>query len=173
MALKLSKDFKELEKQIRKDVHAAVEETLQDEVFEVVRDVVLERVGEDVYGVYTPTVYKRRRDDKGLKDKDKVVQKLGGNATEKECRSLFVWNAARYNPYNPLTNAPYFPSREGAENLQKLIIDGYKGYKGNDPPYYHPRPFIEKASEALDGDDRGKLEKAFENGLGKRGLIKK
>ena len=50
----MAKDFKDLEKQIRKDVHAAVEDTLQNEVFSVVKDVVLKRIGVDVYDVYIP-----------------------------------------------------------------------------------------------------------------------
>ena len=50
----IAKGLGDLEKRIRKDVHAAIEETLEAEVFDAVRDTVINRVHKDVYGVYTP-----------------------------------------------------------------------------------------------------------------------
>ena len=57
MKVKTAESFKDSEKQIRKHVHEAVEDTMQVEVFNTVREVVLDRIQRDVYDVYNPQRY--------------------------------------------------------------------------------------------------------------------
>jgi hypothetical protein len=75
--LKLVKSLKDLEKQIQEDIQKAVADTLQKEVYELVRDVVINHVHTDVYDVYDPTVYRRRRSSQGLSDEDNIGDWLG------------------------------------------------------------------------------------------------
>ena len=93
---------------------------------------------------------------------------LRGRATNTRGKTLTVWNIAKRNPRNN-PNGPF-----GGDNLQKHIIDGWSNISVNTPPYGRPRPFIAKANEALEhgGEHRERLEKAFEAGLGRHGIVK-
>jgi len=161
--------FKDLEKQMKKDIQAAITDTLENEVFEVIRDVILNRVQNDVYDVYKPKAYVRRRTSQGLLDERNVVYDL-----EKNGQSLVVWNIAKFNPHNN-PNATFSTEKRKNNILQKLIIDGWTKVKPDDPAYKHPRPFIANAKKDLSrsGDHRKSLESAFEEGLARHGIYKK
>ena len=91
--MKTANSLKELEKQIAADVKKAVVDTLQNEVFELVKDIVLSHVQTDVYDVYNPKIYERRYDHEGLGDENNVAYEIENDET------LVVWNIAKYNPY--------------------------------------------------------------------------
>lgn len=167
--MKLAAMFKDLEKQIKEDVQAALTDTMENEVFAVVREVVLSRIQNDVYDVYKPKVYIRRHTSQGLMDKNNVVYEL-----EKNGQVLVVWNIAKYNPHNN-PHATFSTEKRKQNILQKLIIDGWSKVKPDDSAYKHPRPFIANANRELQrgGDHRKSLEEAFEAGLARQGLSKK
>ena len=180
MKVKTAESFKDLEKQIRKHVHEAVEDTMQVEVFNIVREVVLDRIQRDVYDVYTPQRYIRRSDGnpdgggQGLGDRNNIVFQLEGRATNKKGKTLVVWNIAKYNPRNNPHQA--FSTAKRKDNiLQQLIIDGWSNADADAPVWQQPRPFIERANEALKpgGEHRQSLEEAFETGLERHGITKK
>ena len=176
MNVNTTKSFLDLERQIRKDVHMAVQDSLETEVFEVVKEVVVDRVQKDVYDVYNPKVYKRRSDGnpdggQGLGDKNNVVYELEGRATKTKGKTLTVWNIAKANPRNNPNQA--FSTAKRKDNiLQKIIIDGWSNAGADAPAWKQPRPFIEKANEALQpgGEHRGSLEEAFDTGLARHGI---
>lgn len=167
--MKLAAMFKDLEKQIKKDAQAALTDTLENEVFEVIREVILNRVQNDVYDVYNPDVYIRRGSSQGLLDENNVVYDL-----EKNGKTLVVWSIAKFNPHNN-PNASFSTAKRKDNILQRLIIDGWRKVKPDDPAYKHPRPFIANANKDLrrGGDHRKSLEKAFEEGLARHGIHKK
>ena len=179
MKIKTAKNFKDLEKQIRKHVQDATEDTLQTEVFSVVREVVIDRVQQDVYDVYNPQQYIRRSDGnpdggQGLGDKNNVVFEFEGRATNTRGKTLVVWNIAKFNPNNNPNQA--FSTAKRKDNiLQKLIIDGWTNMSADAPIWQQPRPFIERANEALQpgGEHRSSLEEAFDDGLARHGITKK
>ena len=166
----MEKRVQELEKQITEDIKKALVNTLQNEVFELVRDVVIEHVHTDVYDVYDPVIYRRRRVNQGLSDEDNVVYEIENDET------LVVWNIAKYNPYR--NNMPIFSSfstEKRKDNiLQTLIIDGYQNY-GGDAPYALPRPFIENAGKDLSkgGKHFNDLSEAFDEGLKRHNIYRK
>lgn len=167
--MKLAAMFKDLEKQIKKDVQTALTDTMENEVFEVIREVMLNRIQNDVYDVYSPDVYIRRHSSQGLLDENNVVYDL-----EKNGKTLVVWNIAKYNPHNN-RNGTFSTEKRKNNILQKLIIDGWRNVKAEDPAYKHPRPFIANANKDLrrGGDHRKSLENAFEEGLARQGIHKK
>ena len=180
MKIKTAKDFKDLEKQIRKQVQMAVEDTLQTEVFEVVREVMLGKIQSDVYDVYNPQIYRRRSDNdpdgggQGLGDRNNIVFQLEGRATNTRGKTLVVWNIAKMNPRNNRNLA--FSTAITKENLlQRLIIDGWRDADGDSPIWMQPRPFIENAQAAISpgGEHRQSLDEAFETGLARHGITRK
>ena len=168
--MKIVKSLKELGKQIQEDIQKAVADTLQNEVFELVRDVMISHVYTDVYDVYDPTVYRRRRGNQGLSDEDNIVYEIENRG------SLVVWNIAKYNPYR--NGRPVFTSfsteKRKTNILQTLIIDGYQNYSG-DAPYALPRPFIANAARDLskNGKHYNDLQEAFDDGLKRHGIYRK
>jgi len=167
--MKLAAMFKDLEKQIKKGIQESIADTLENEVFEVVREIVLNRIQNDVYDVYKPKVYIRRHTTQGLMDENNIVYDLENNK-----KTLVVWNIAKYNPHNSPTTA--FSTEKRKHNiLQKLIIDGWRNVKPDDPAYRQPRPFIANANKELKrgGSHRKSLEEAFELGLARHGINKK
>jgi len=167
--MKLANMFKDLEKQIKKDVQAAITDTLENEVFEVIREVMLNRIQNDVYDVYSPQVYARRGSSQGLLDENNVVCDL-----EKNGKALVVWNMAKFNPRNN-RNSNFSTEKRKTNILQKLIIDGWSKVKPDDPAYKQPRPFMKNTNRDLrrGGDHRKSFENAFEEGLARHGIIKK
>ena len=178
LKVKTAKGFKDLENQIRKDVHIALQDSLETEVFTAVKEAVIDRVQKDVYDVYSPQVYKRRSDGnpdggQGLGDKSNVVYELEGRATKTKGKTLTVWNIAKPNPRNNPNQA--FSTAKRKDNiLQKIIIDGWTNAGADAPVWRQPRPFIERAIEALapGGEHRGSLEEAFDMGLARHGFVK-
>jgi len=161
-------------------VQAAVEDTLQIEVFEVVREVVLDRIQRDVYDVYNPQRYVRRSDDspdsggQGLGDRNNIVFQLEGRATNTTGKTLVVWNIAKFNPRNNPHEA-FSTARRKDDILQRLIIDGWSRASDDSSVWQQPRPFIENANRALQkgGEHHNSLEEAFETGLARHGITKK
>ena len=164
---------------IRKQVQEAVQDTLQNEVFEVIRDVVLGKVQSDVYDVYDPRRYRRRSDNspdgggQGLGDKNNIIFQLEGRETNQRSKTLVVWNIAKFNPWNNPHQA--FSTAKRKDNiLQRLIIDGWSRTTDDSPAWMQPRPFIASAQRAIDrgGEYRSSLEEAFETGLARHGIHK-
>ena len=173
--MKISKAaLKKLEKQIKEDVQAAIMDTLEHEVFETVRDVVLHHVQVDVYDKYEPNAdsnpraYRRRYENQGLGDENNVVYDIEGN------KELVVWNIAKFNPHNK-PNTFFSTDKRKHDILQKLIIDGWSTATTDSPPWMQPRPFLANAERSLEkgGNHHSDLDKAFETGLERFQIYKK
>ena len=158
--------------------HRLIEEVLENEVFDVVRDTMLDRVQKDVYDFYSgediPKEYIRRKTNQGLADPTNVVSEIVGKRGRKTGRKLRVWNIAKKNPSN---NPNQFFSADkkepdSRELLQPLIIKGWGSATKTSPAYMQPRPFIKSTSEELRGGAREKLDGAFREGMEQRGREK-
>ena len=180
---KLAKSVKDIKKQILEMAHVAVEDVLQNEVFEVVREVVLDHIAKDVYGAGEPSPggYKRRSDNRGdhyntggqgLGDSNNIVFELEGRQSDGQSKTLVVWNIAKLNPRNRKTDSfSDAVTRDKSRLLQTIIIDGWS----NPRQYWQqPRPFIENARKTLQrgGENRQRLGQAFETGMKRHGFIK-
>ena len=156
LKVKTAKGFGDLERRIRKDLHTALEDCLENEVFEAVKEVVVERVQKDVNDVYSPEVYRRRSDGnpdggQGLGDKNNVACELEGRATSNKGKTLAVWNIAKANPRNN-PNQSFSTAKRKDNILQKIIIDGWSNAGADAPVWKQPRPFTERANDAYSRD---------------------
>ena len=146
-------------KELRKIVEKVIDDSLENEVFEVVRDEEIKSIETDVFAVYTPEIYERRAFG-GLDDEENIVHDEVKNGTIK------IENITEFNP-------GYETENKGPE-LAVLIEYGH----GNKDYYYDypssdefcdPRPFISNTRKRL--KKSGKHKEALKNGL-KRNNIK-
>lgn len=131
------KNINDLFKRIEKDI----QETLVNEVAEVVKDEMKQAIDDTVYSAYTPEYYKRRGEQGGLLDEDNIT------VTELE-NGILLRNTA------PLDNG------NTNYDLDRIIIDG----SGNQP---FCRDYIEELEERLE-DNKAHIE-AMVQGLKKKG----
>ena len=137
------------------DLESDIEGTLTDEVLDVVKDIEIKHVEEDVFSVYRPKIYERRRTG-GLDDPDNII----GEITEKMDMEI--------------TNITPFDSGYGTYNkgdgLAELVNDGdglsgfYYDYPGE---FLQPRPFLDNTEEEILKTEQ--LDNALQKGLVKRG----
>ena len=146
-------------KELRKAVEKAIDNSLENEVFEVVRSEEIKSIETDVFAVYTPEIYERRAFG-GINDEENITHDTVKNGTIK------IENITEFNQ-------EYKTANEGPE-LAVLIEYGH----GNKDYYYDypssddfcdPRPFISNTRKRL--KKSGKHKEALKIGL-KRNNIK-
>ena len=146
-------------KELRKAVEKAIDNSLENEVFEVVRDEEIKSIETDVFAVYTPKIYERRAFG-GIDDEENITHDTVKNGTIK------IENITEFNQ-------EYKTANEGPE-LAVLIEYGH----GNKDYYYDypssndfcdPRPFISNTRKRL--KKSGKHKETLKIGL-KRNNIK-
>ena len=148
-------DIKALKSDLKKDINAV----LADEVFNEVRKCELEHLEEDVFSIYEPSIYERRRTG-GLDDENNIIAQVNDG-------TLTVLNITQFNP-------GYGTSNKGV-GLAELVNggDGAGGYQYDYPfrirvPYTEPRKFIDNTITEL--ENTSKLNDALVKGLRKRGI---
>lgn len=122
-----------------------MQDVLENEVAEEVRNNMQDSIDVNVYNAYTPEYYHRRMENGGLADKDNMEATISGNV-------LMVRDVA------PLDNG-----RTDYE-LDRIIVEGL----GKQP---FPRDFYGGTAERL--EDNGDHIKAMKDGLRKRGYTVK
>ena len=146
-------------KELRKAVEKAIDNSLENEVFEVVRSEEIKSIETDVFAVYTPKIYERRAFG-GIDDEENITHDTVKNGTIK------IENITEFNQ-------EYKTANEGPE-LAVLIEYGH----GNKDYYYDypssddfcdPRPFISNTRKRL--KKSGKHKETLKIGL-KRNNIK-
>lgn len=146
-------------KELRKAVEKAIDNSLENEVFEAAKDEEIKSIETDVFAVYTPKIYERRAFG-GLDDEENIVHDEVKNGTIK------IENITEFNP-------GYETENEGPE-LAILIEYGHGGkdyyydYPSSDD-FCDPRPFISNTRKRL--KKSGKHKEALKIGL-KRNNIK-
>lgn len=135
------------------DIKSDIEEVLMDEVLDEVKDIELRHIEDDVFSVYSPKIYDRRRSG-GIDDPDNIVGEVNNMRLSVE-------------------NVTHFDDGYGTYNhgigLADLINDG----DGKSGYYYdYPfeamgaRPFIDNAIEEIERTND--VENALERGLKRR-----
>ena len=146
-------------KELRKAVEKAIDNSLENEVFEVVRSEEIKSIETDVFAVYTPEIYERRAFG-GFNEEENITHDTVKNGTIK------IENITEFNQ-------EYKTANEGPE-LAVLIEYGH----GNKDYYYDypssddfcaPRPFISNTRKRL--KKSGKHKETLKIGL-KRNNIK-
>ena len=146
-------------KELRKIVEKAIDDSLENEVFEATRSEEIKSIEIDVFAVYTPKIYERRAFG-GLDDEENIVHDEVKNGTIK------IENTTEFNQ-------EYKTANEGPE-LAVLIEYGHGGkdyyydYPSSDE-FCDPRPFISNTRKRL--KKSGKHKEALKIGL-KRNNIK-
>ena len=140
-------------KELRKAVEKAIDNSLENEVFEVVRSEEIKSIETDVFAVYTPEIYERRAFG-GIDDEENITHDTVKNGTIK------IENITEFNQ-------EYKTANEGPE-LAVLIEYGH----GNKDYYYDypssndfcdPRPFISNTRIRLKKSEKHK--EPLKNGL--------
>lgn len=136
-----------------KDLKSDIEDTLMDEVLDEVKGIELSHVEEDVFSVYSPSIYKRRQND-GIDDPDNIVGEVHNMQLE-------VDNVTEFND-------DYGTYNHGI-GLADLINDGerrsgfFYDYQGE---FEKARPFIDNTIDEIEQTDS--VENALAKGLKKR-----
>lgn len=136
-----------------KDLKSDIEDTLMDEVLDEVKNIEIEHVEEDVFSVYSPSIYKRRLND-GLDDSDNIIGKI--HSMELEVDNITEFDNG-YGTYN------------SGRGLADLVNDGEARsgfYYDFDGAFTQPRPFIDNSIEEI--EQTNSVENALANGLMKR-----
>ena len=146
-------------KELRKVVEKAIDDSLENEVFEATRSEEIKSIEIDVFAVYTPKIYERRAFGV-INDEENIVHDEVKNGTIK------IENITEFNP-------GYETENKGPE-LATLVEYGHGGkdyyydYPSSDD-FCDPRPFIANTRKRL--KKSGKHKEALKNGL-KRSNIK-
>lgn len=144
----ICKNFKELEKELKKRIDFA----LLTDVTQVVSEVMIDHISEDVYDSYESTMYDRRYDNGGLLDPDNIVSSLEGS-------TLVIENHTVGNPY--ITGSI---SKNSGKAIAGVIETGI----GYDTNFSMRRPFIKNTRYDLFTNKYHV--KALKQGLNKLGL---
>lgn len=147
------------EKQLLKDLRSDIENVLMDEVLDKVREIEIEYIEEDVYSVYQPSIYRRRKKNGGLSDPENIIGTIEGDM------QLVVENITPFNE-------EYGGSNSGI-GLAEMVNDGGNylhdydyGFRGIEAPYSKPRPFLDNTIEEI--ENTNSVENTLANGLRKR-----
>lgn len=136
-----------------KDLKSDIEGVLACEVLDKVKEIEIRHVKEDVFSVYSPSIYERRSTD-GIDDPDNIIGEV-------------------HNMQLEVDNVTEFDDGYGTYNhgigLADLINDGerqsgfYYDYPGE---FENPRPFIDNTIEEIERTDS--VENTLAKGLKKR-----
>ncbi|MGO4021836.1 hypothetical protein AB2L37_00845 [Staphylococcus pseudintermedius] len=134
----------------------ALKDTINNEVFDVIRDELIMEMERRVYDVYQPKRYERRGSSGGLKDPDNFVISMPYISDKK--MSFLIENVTKGN----------------GENLDEFInelIEGIDGFAGNPSTGMPARPYTEYAySNLISSASRNDMLEALYKGLRKRGF---
>ena len=140
-----------------KDIQSDIEDVLMDEVLETVRDIEIKHVENEVFSVYTPFIYERRRGG-GLNDRENVVGRVKNG-------ELYVDNITPFND-------DYGTKNHGI-GLAEMVNEGgtYKhdydyGFRTIEAPFSRPRLFLDNTIEEI--EHTNDVENALAKGLIKR-----
>jgi hypothetical protein len=122
-----------------------VAESLEVDVGKTVRETMKEKIKEEVYSVYTPTVYQRQGEHGGLTDDENIEVKMIGKDTV-SIESIRM---------------------DDGRNVSEIVETG-EGYQYSFPFAGVARPFTEATREEL--ENNGAIEAALYKGLRKKGL---
>ena len=157
--------------ELRRQITAALNETLRKEVVDVVKKTEQKHVQQDVYDAYPepkyPKIYSRRKEDGGLQDARNMV------VTEHEL-GVDIDNKTPFNNgYDHLNDPRYVPPPNYGNELEYLVEygeGGHETYHYNYPfssLYMQPRPFIHNTVDEL---KQGALRQTLIEGLRTRGI---
>jgi len=154
----VGKSFTNLQ-QLEQYLKEKINESLQVEVAEMVKDKISQHTQTDVYDKYDPVFYKRRYfDNGGLGDETRMGSKLVSDGI------LEVQDNNDFNHPWAYTHGGY-----GDIDTDKSLAYNIEfGYGDMDEPYNRPRPFIEKTREEIQGKSLHTLtmKKALQTRLG-------
>ena len=130
------------------DLLNEIKNTVADEIAKEMKKIEQEVIDRNVYSVFSPKVYERRKDDGGLRSEDNMVEgiSIDGDSVIVEVENMTTGNE-RYNDY-------------WKGEIQPLIESGSYMWNGKMPP---PRPFIDDAQREVDN----RIEKIVEDALNK------
>jgi hypothetical protein len=155
--------FKSMD-ELFKHIKDTVNNSLENEVTDTVREFEQQHIDDDVYSVYKPKMYKRRGLDGGLIADENII----GYVDESKS-TLTVVNATPPNPHaldEDLVTTD--------KNLPELIEygDGYNGnnydFPTDDGAFMYPRPFVENTIDEL--KNTKEHIKALKEGLKRNGI---
>ncbi|MDR1629235.1 MAG: hypothetical protein LBS36_03350 [Oscillospiraceae bacterium] len=151
------KTLEELNKVLRKKIT----ESLKADVFESIKEVEKKHINSDIYDVYEPTWYTRRKSNGGLIDDSNFICDIDESAL-----SLNVINVTP--PNESVLGTPYDSSNKTA--LLSWIESGSVPniFNNNDYAWMHPRPFVKNSIDDLLINKQHI--KILKEGLLKRGL---
>lgn len=133
----------------------AIEDSLAEEVADIVCDIQLEHIQTDVYNAYSPVIYSRRGDEGGLGDRSNIDVLV----SDKEL--VIENNTSKDERYgiNPTD-----------KSLTEIIVtgDGYMFTGKGDGAYLQPRDFIGNTKEDLRQNKQHI--KAMKKGLKRNGM---
>lgn len=126
-------------KELRKYIEKSINNSLENEVFEAVKEIQLKHIQEDVLDVYSPQTY-QRRDNLGIDDPENITFKPVKNGV------LEVENITQFNP-------GYETKNQGL-GLVKLIEYGHEisGYSYDYPKsedFTNSRSFIANSKKEI------------------------
>lgn len=136
-----------------RDLKSDIEDTLMDEVLDEVKNIEIEHIEQDVFLVYSPSIYKRRLSD-GIDDPDNIVGEVHDMQLEVDNITEFNNDYGTYNR---------------GRGLADLVNDGEARsgfYYDFDGAFAQPRPFIDNTIDEIEQTDS--VEKALAKGLRKR-----
>ncbi|MET3209904.1 UNVERIFIED_CONTAM: hypothetical protein ABIC26_002852 [Paenibacillus sp. PvR008] len=134
-------NFAELERLLKQKIASA----LQVDVAHTVKDNLKQSIEDNVYDVYTPTVYERQRDQGGLTDERNIaVEMIGQDTVSIESQRM-----------------------DGSKNVS-LVVETGQGYDFEFAYSGRPRPFVEKTVEELHNTNAHVA--ALHRGLERQGL---
>lgn len=147
------------EKQLLKDLRSDIENVLMDEVLDKVREIEIEHIEEDVYSVYQPSIYRRRKKNGGLSDPENIIGTIEGDM------QLVVENITSFNEE--------YEGRNSGTGLAEMVNDGGNsehdydyGFRSIEAPYSKSRPFLDNTIEEI--ENTNSVENTLANGLRKR-----
>lgn len=136
-----------------RDLKSDIEDTLMDEVLDEVKNIEIEHIEQDVFSVYSPSIYKRRLND-GIDDLDNIVGEVRGLQLEVDNITEFNNDYGTYNR---------------GRGLADLVNDGEARsgfYYDFDGAFTQPRPFIDNTIDEI--EQTNSIENALANGLKRR-----
>ena len=134
------------------NLDSAIENALENEVADVIKNYLVESAYQNVYETYTPEFYSRRFGDGGILDTRSIKITVSGNeliaSDDADWQNL--WGDNSYHP---------------AKRLAQAIADGDPRFNMDKAG---PRPFHEDAKRAA--IESGEIERALKAGLARQGI---
>jgi hypothetical protein len=143
--------------ELLKRITQAVNETLENDVAPIAKEILQESIQENVYQSYTPTYYNRRG---VLGSADSIVTEMESDGV------LSIRDVA--SPSESVLGTGYSPAND--TTFSGWVNDGQVPniFNDKDYPWMHSRNFIEDAVERM--QTSGEISDAFATGMAKRGM---